>query len=261
MTNMTTSVSVTDLSKAYGKSRALNRISFRIEAGSVYGLIGPNGAGKTTSLAILAGLIKPDSGEAWILGREVKAGRSELRSKVGFSSPQFPLFDYLTGIEMLSTFGLMHGLPLEQVRRRSSDLLELMDLQAAAGQYISHYSQGMRRKLGLACALIHAPDVLLLDEPFLGLDPASSLRLACALQTAAGRGQTVVLSSHNMAIVERLCNRAGILHKGVLKREIELEQKNTPHLSSRLSTEHTAGLEKAFWKIVGSPEMKIPDWI
>ena len=258
---MIVSVSVTDVSKAYGKSLALSGVSFRIESGSVYGLIGPNGAGKTTSLAILAGLIKPDSGSAWILGRQVKAGCSELRSKVGFSSPQFPLFDYLTGFEMLSTFGLMHGLPSGQVRERSEDLLELMDLQAAAGQYISHYSQGMRHKLGLACALINSPDVLLLDEPFLGLDPASNLRLACALQTAAGKGQTIILSSHNMAIVERLCHRVGILHKGVLEREVALEPKNTPHLSSRLSTEHTAGLEKAFWKIVGRPEMNIPDWI
>lgn len=258
---MLISVSVTDLSKAYGKARALTKLNFKIEAGSIYGLIGANGAGKTTSLAILAGLIKPDSGTAWILGKQVKAGCRSLCSKVGFSSPQFPPFDYLTGFEMLSTCGLMHGLASWEAKNRSTDLLELMDLQSAAGQYISHYSQGMRQKLGLACALIHAPDVLLLDEPFLGLDPASNFRLVCTLEQIAAKGQTIVLSSHNMMLVERLCNRVGILHKGFLEREIVMAPKEMLISSSQSSTELNPGLEAAFWETVGAPELKTLSWI
>jgi ABC-2 type transport system ATP-binding protein len=255
------SVSATDLSKTYGNVPALSKLNLRIEAGSIYGLIGANGAGKTTSLAILAGLIEPDSGTAWILGKQVKAGCGSLRSRVGFSSPQFPPFDYLTGFEMLSTCGLMHGLTSREAKKRSTDLLELMDLQSAAGQYISHYSQGMRQKLGLACALIHAPGVLLLDEPFLGLDPASNFRLVCTLEHMAVKGQTIVLSSHNMLLVERLCNRAGILHKGFLEREIDMAPKDTCVSTSQSSTEPNPGLEAAYWETVGAPESKTLSWI
>ena len=188
------SVVSTNLSKAYGKTQALNRLNLKVEAGSIYGLIGPNGAGKTTSLALLAGLIRPTSGTVWILGRQVRPGCRELASGIGFSSPQFPLLDYLTGFEVLLACGLMHGLKSQEVKRRISDLLELMDLQSAAGQYVCQSSQGMKQKLGLACALIHAPEVFLLDEPFLGLDPTSIYRLVCLFGQMARNGRTIIIT-------------------------------------------------------------------
>jgi ABC-2 type transport system ATP-binding protein len=256
---MNLSVTAEGLSKAYGKILALNELSFKVEPGSIYGLIGPNGAGKTTSLAILAGLIQPTSGAAWILGLQVRPGNRQLASKVGFSSPQFPLFDYLTGVEVLSACGLMHGLASQEVKRRTSDLLELLDLQSASGQYISQYSQGMRQKLGLACGLIHAPDVLILDEPFLGLDPASIYRLDCCFRQIAANERTIILSSHNMALVERLCNRVGILHKGTLQREIELASKSDR--PPKTQYEANSILESALWEVVGTPETKELSWI
>jgi ABC-2 type transport system ATP-binding protein len=251
----------TDLSKAYGKTQALINLSLKIEAGSIYGLIGPNGAGKTTSLAVLAGLIQPTSGTAWILGRKVRAGCRELASKVGFCSPQFPLLDYLTGLEMLSACGLLHGLARQEAKTRTDDLLDLMDLQSAAGQFICHYSQGMRRKIGLACALVHGPEVLLLDEPFHGLDPVSIHRLVSLFRRLAANGRTIVLSSHNMALVERLCNRVGILHKGVLQKEIAISPPGVPGAQVRSAADPDSMLESALWEVVGIPVTKQISWM
>jgi ABC-2 type transport system ATP-binding protein len=247
-------ITAVELTKTYGKSQALINLSLNIYPGSIYGLIGPNGAGKTTTLAILAGLIRPTSGTAWMLGQEVQTGSNLLASRVGFSSPQFPLFDYLTGMEVLSACGQMHGLASREVRKRSRDLLELMDLQSSAGQYICNYSQGMRQKLSLACALIHAPEVILLDEPFLGLDPAAIYQLVCLFGQMAAGGRTLLISSHHMALVERLCNGVGILHQGILQREMPLTAKG-------LEADSSSRLESALWEIVGTPVFKELTWI
>jgi ABC-2 type transport system ATP-binding protein len=258
---MALSVVCADLSKAYGKTLAINRLNLEVEAGSIFGLIGPNGAGKTTSLAILAGLLRPTSGNAWILGKRVQPGCRVLASRVGFSSPQFPLFDYLTGFEMLAAFGLMHGLPSREVKKRIEALLELLDLQSVAGQYLSHYSQGMRQKAGLACALIHAPDVLFLDEPFLGLDPASVYGLICILQQMAVKGRTIVISSHNIELMERLCSRVGILHRGVLQREIAMEAEGVRAAAGHCQSGSHSLLESALWEVMGTPKPRELPWI
>jgi ABC-2 type transport system ATP-binding protein len=258
---MIAGVSAVEVSKFYGKKPALNGLTFKVEAGSVYGLIGANGAGKTTSLAILAGLIKPNSGTVRILGRKVRPGCRELTARVGFSSPQFPLFDYLTGLEVLSACGLMHGLGVKEVEERTRDLLELMDLQSGADQYIGHYSQGMRQKVRLACALMHAPPVLLLDEPFHGLDPASGYRLICILERIAAKGQTVIVSSHDLALVERICSRVGILHQGALQREIVMPPKDASGPALKPPTGLDSDLAAAFWDVVGTPQIREFSWI
>ena len=258
---MNSSVIVTGLSKSYGTTLALDKLSFTVKPGSIFGLIGPNGAGKTTSLAILAGLIQPTSGAAWVQGMQVRPGNRSLASKVGFSSPQFPFFDYLTGIEVLLMCGLMHGLASPQAKSRTSDLLELLDLESAAGQYLYQYSQGMRRKLGLACALVHAPEVLLLDEPFAGLDPTSVCRLLCCFRQIATNGRTIILSSHDMALIERLCHRVGILHGGVLKREIELASVTDRVSPNSSEADSNSRLESLLWEVVGAPEIKALAWI
>ena len=255
------SVSAVGVSKSYGKKPALNGLTFRVEAGSIYGLIGANGAGKTTSLAILAGLIKPNFGTVRILGKQVQPGNRHMASRVGFSSPQFPLFDYLTGLEVLSACGLMHGLAAKEVEHRTHDLLELMDLQPAAAQFIGHYSQGMRQKIGLACALIHAPPVLLLDEPFLGLDPASNYRMIRILERMAAKGQTVIVSSHDLALVERICSRVGILHEGTLQREIEMTSRDASASVQQSRTGSGSALAAVFWDVVGTPEPMELSWI
>jgi ABC-2 type transport system ATP-binding protein len=254
---MSPSVVVSDITKHYGRVVALTELSFSVAPGSIYGLIGPNGAGKTTTLAILGGLLQPTAGRASILGIEVQPNRRELVSKVGFASTQFSFFDYLTGRELLLAFGLLHGLGSTETKRRMDDLLELFDLEAAAGHYLYQYSQGMRQKLGVACALIHAPEVLLLDEPFLGLDSTSVYRLVRTLRKLAASGRTILLSSHELALVERLADRVGILHEGNLKREIEL----APAGGRQGGAGRESGLESTLWEVVGAPEMKELSWI
>ena len=255
---MNPSVVVTDLTKYYGRHLALKQASFTVAPGSIYGLIGPNGAGKTTSLSIMAGLVSPTSGSVSILGMDVEPNRPGLVAKVGFASPQLSFFDYLAGAELILTCGLMHGLKAHEAKRRMQDLLALLDLEEAAGHYLHQYSYGMRQKLGLACALIHAPEVLLLDEPFIGLDPTSIYRISRTLKQMSAHGRTVVLTSHNLALVERLCGRVGILHEGTLRREIE------PAATAGGGPAQTggeSGLESALWEVVGTPEFKELSWI
>ncbi|MGH9900054.1 MAG: ATP-binding cassette domain-containing protein, partial [Pyrinomonadaceae bacterium] len=151
---MTFNIQATDLVKAYGETKALKGLTFAVSPGSIYGMIGPNGAGKTTALSILAGLMRSTSGTARILGIDVEPNQRKLASRVGFYSPKFGFFDYLKGREILLACGLMHGLASREADNRAQDLLQLFDLESAAGHYTYEYSHGMAQKLGLACALI-----------------------------------------------------------------------------------------------------------
>ncbi|HEV2719782.1 MAG TPA: ATP-binding cassette domain-containing protein, partial [Thermoanaerobaculia bacterium] len=216
---MTDAIAVHALSKSYGSTIALRDLSFTVPAGAIYGLIGANGAGKTTTLSILAGLLAPNGGQASILGTPVRTGAQDLAHDIGFYSAQYPFFDYLTGREILTLAGQMHGLSRQSVEAHIADLLDLFDLDAAADHYVYEYSQGMRQKLGLASALIHAPRVLMLDEPFDGLDATAQYRLVATLRKIAGKGKAVLLTSHDLALVERVCDRVGILHDGRVERE------------------------------------------
>ncbi len=253
---MSSPVEVKDLCKSFGRIAAVRELSFAAEAGSIYGLIGPNGAGKTTTLSILAGLVSPTSGSASVLGLDVRPNRRELVSRVGFATPQLTFFDYLSGAEILLTCALMHGVAAREAERRIRDLLVLFDLEGAAGQYLYQYSHGMRQKLGLACALVHAPEVLFLDEPFVALDPASVFRIVRTLRRFSAGGRTVVLTSHDLALVESLCDRVGILHQGTLKREIPL----SPPSGSGPANPRV-GLESVLWEVVGAPEVYDLSWI
>jgi len=252
---MNSSIAVVGLSKCYGRNKALADLSFSVEPGTIYGLIGPNGAGKTTTLSILAGLVSPTSGFASVLGIEVAPNHPALMSQIGFATPQLSFFDYLTGAEVVLACGLMHGLKRDEAARRTRDLLALLDLEAAAGHYLYQHSHGMRQKLGLACALIHSPRVLLLDEPFAGLDPTSAYRLVRTLRQASSNGRTVVLTSHDLSMVETLCDRVGILHEGTLKREITVMPADGGNGSGE------AGLASLLWEVVGLPEFAELSWI
>ena len=242
---MTAAIIVSALAKSYGRTVALADVSFSVQAGSVYGLIGPNAAGKTTTLAILAGLLDADSGTASV---------SVDAQHIGFYSPQFGLFDYLTGREILVTCGRLQGVSRNEIENRANELLSVLDLQEAADHYLYEYSLGMRNKLGLATALIHAPQVLLLDEPFEGLDTASVYRIVKLLKRMAQSGRAILLTSHDLALVERVCDRVGVLHRGVIVREFELSGSEE---SQKASTE----LESRLWQLVGTPKEAELSWI
>lgn len=249
-------VKTVDLGKTYGKTRALGELTLEVRKGEIYGLIGPNGAGKTTTLALLAGLVRPSSGKAWIGGVEIRPGDGRTAALTGFASPQFPLLDYLTGREILTACGRLHRLGRAEIGNRAGDLLELMEIDTAADQVIGRYSLGMKQKLALCCALIHAPAVCLLDEPFLGLDPGAVFRLLGLFRRMAAGGRTLILSSHDMGRMERLCDRVGILHQGRLQREIGL----APACAASVPPPPPA-LESALWEVAGGPGERELSWI
>jgi len=253
---------VTELGKNYGRVRALHGVSFCVERGEVYGIIGPNGAGKTTLLSILAGLRRPDKGECRVLGAVVKPGGNTIVHRLGFFSPNLAVLDYLRGREMLTVVGRLHGLSPLETGSRAEEMLRFFGMEGAGEQIIHEYSQGMRMKLGLACALIHGPEVWLLDEPFSGLDPTAVYRMVQLIERAVGRGKTILLSSHDLALVERVCSRVGILHQGELKEELSLRVDDRDPPSARpVPAGETARLESTLWGVVGTPEVPEISWL
>lgn len=254
-------IRVDRVAKRYGRVQALREVSLVVRPGEVYGLIGPNGAGKTTLLSIVAGLRRADSGSCTILGAPVVAGNPPWPHRTGFFSPTWAVFNYLRGREMLYAAGRLHGVEPPELRRRMADLFAFFDLDGAADQPIGEYSQGMRMKLGLSCALVHAPEVLLLDEPFTGLDPTAVYRLLQTLQRLAATGRTILLSSHDLRLVERICDRVGILHEGILREELQLSAITSSTGECAAPQASRGELEQDLWTIVGRPEVPSLGWL
>jgi ABC-2 type transport system ATP-binding protein len=204
------------LSKTYGDIKAVRDLTFSVERGEVFGFLGPNGAGKTTTIRMMMGILVPSSGRITIDGLDCQADRVELKRRVGYL-PDNPIFyDYLRGREILTFVGEMHGQTRREAERRADALLSDLALADAAEEFAANYSAGMKKKLGLACALIHDPSVLILDEPTNGLDPRASREVQERLRLSAAQGKTIFLSTHLLNMAEHLCARVGIIHKGEL---------------------------------------------
>jgi ABC-2 type transport system ATP-binding protein len=202
------------LAKHYGEHVALRGLSLRVERGEIFALLGPNGAGKTTTMRILMGFLKPSAGRARIAGLDCFAERVELKRRVGYLPDEPAFYDYLRGSEIVEFSGDMHGLSRELIRARATPLIERLELGPALSDYAVNYSRGMKKKLALVCALLHEPELLILDEPTSGLDPLASRRLNELVAEYRGRGATILLSSHLLDQVERLCQRIAIVHGG-----------------------------------------------
>lgn len=207
-------LAVRDLSKIYGTQAAVDNISLDIPRGAIYGIVGPNGAGKTTMLSMATGLIRPTHGAAWIAGADV--WREPLRAKqsMGLLADGLPIFDRLSGRELLAYVGALRGLDEAVVQQRSTELLHALGLADAGSKRIVDYSAGMTKKILLAQALLHNPEVLILDEPLEAVDPVSGRLIQSILRNFAAAGGTVVLSSHVMELVEGLCDHVAIINKG-----------------------------------------------
>ena len=203
------------LVKRFGAVAALDGLSFAVGAGELYGLVGPDGAGKTTAIRALAGLLLPDSGEARVLGRDPQAGGSELRESLGVMPQQFSLYRDLSVEENLRFFGRLYALPRATFRERSERLLALTRLSRFTARRADQLSGGMYKKLALACALLHEPRVLMLDEPTNGVDPVSRRELWALLHEFVEGGMTVLVSTPYMDEAER-CSRVGLVHRGRL---------------------------------------------
>jgi ABC-2 type transport system ATP-binding protein len=195
---------------------AVDNLNLKVRRGSFFGFLGPNGAGKSTTIKMLTGLLGPTSGQILVLGRDLSLEPLEVKRRIGVVPEDLNLFERLTGAEMLAFTGRMYGLKKAEIAQRAPELLELMELAAEPKKLIVEYSHGMKKKLALACALIHRPEILFLDEPFEGVDAIASRTLKDLLSRLTARGLTVFLTSHVLEIVERLCTDIAIIAQGKL---------------------------------------------
>jgi ABC-2 type transport system ATP-binding protein len=205
------------LGKRFDQVVAVAGIDLDVPAGSFYGLLGPNGAGKTTTINMAVGLLRPDSGRAVVLGQDVWRDPREAKRLLGVLPDGVRLFDRLTGAELVHYTGLLRGMDPAVIAERRRDLLDVLDLAGAGRTLVVDYSAGMKKKIGLACALLHAPRLLVLDEPFEAVDPVSAALIRDILLRYVAGGGTVIFSSHVMAVVERLCSHVAILAQGRIR--------------------------------------------
>ena len=215
-TPLSPAVETFSLVKQFGDFVAVDHVNLRVNRGSFFGFLGPNGAGKSTTIKMLTGLLAPTSGTLRVLDLDISQQPMEVKRRIGVVPEDLNLFERLTGPEMLSFTGRMYGLHKEDITLRSKELLELMELQDEPKKLIIEYSHGMKKKLSLASALIHRPEILFLDEPFEGVDAIASRTLKDLLSRLTERGLTVFLTSHVLEIVERLCSDIAIIAQGKL---------------------------------------------
>lgn len=234
-------IEVDGLTKDYGPRRAIDHISFHAEKGEILGFLGPNGAGKTTTMRILTGFMPPTSGSAKIAGFDVIEQSLEVRRRVGYMPENIPLYSDMTIYDYLKFMGdLRH---LDNLEERIDEVLEIVNLEDRSESYIASLSKGMRQRVGLAQALLHQPEVLILDEPTIGLDPAQIREVRNLIQEV-GREHTVLLSTHILSEAQQICDRVLIINKGKIVAEDSPEQ-----LSARI-----AGAQQVLVKIHGDSD-------
>ncbi|GAB3265615.1 ABC transporter ATP-binding protein [Arthrobacter pigmenti] len=202
------------LAKRFGDKIAVNGIDLDVPSGSFYGLVGPNGAGKTTSLSMATGLLRPDYGQVWVHGVDVWQHPLDAKRLMGILPDGVRLFDRLSGEQLVTYAGLLRGMDRDTVAERVADLLRALDLANDAGTLVVDYSAGMTKKIALASALIHAPKLLVLDEPFESVDPISAANIRDILHSYVDAGGTVIVSSHVMDLVQRMCDHVAVIAGG-----------------------------------------------
>lgn len=204
------------LVKRYERLTAVDGLDLVVPSGACYALLGPNGAGKSTSIGLLTGVFPPDAGKAVLLGRDVSREPLEVKRRIGVVPEELPLFERMPGRDYLVFCGRMYGLPPEVVQARADELLELTELTAHGNGLVADYSKGMRRRLALAAALIHGPEILFLDEPFEGIDVLAGAVIRALLAYLRTQGVTLLLTTHVLEIADRLATHAGVLVGGRL---------------------------------------------
>ncbi len=217
-------VATRGLVRRFGEVAAVNGVDLAVPRGSFYGFLGPNGAGKSTTMKCLTGLLRPSAGEVRVLGLDPGRDGVAVKRQVGVIPEEQALFERLSAAETLAFVGQVHGLARATVEARTAELLDLLDLAAASGKLVADYSHGMRKKLALAVALLPAPRLLFLDEPFEGVDAVASRQIKELLHRFVERGGTVFLTSHVLEIVERLADSIGVIHRGKLVAQGPLDE-------------------------------------
>ena len=208
-------IEATNLTKKYGNLVAVDKLDLKVKAGTIHGFLGPNGAGKTTTIKILIGLLKPDGGSVSVLGQELGWDKPDVRSRIGYM-PELPkLPKHLKGVELLDIYGRMYCMTKEERKKQIPKLLDMVDLRERGDDLIGKYSKGMQQRLGMAQALLNEPDLVILDEPSLGLDPVGMVEVREIMKGISKEGVTVFLSSHLLNEVEQVCTHVTIIDKGV----------------------------------------------
>lgn len=217
-------IDVNNIQKSYGDIRAVKGISFSIKAGECYGLLGPNGAGKSTTINMLSTLFPPDSGEITINGLNIEKSREEVKKILGVVPQEIALYSNFTAWENMMFWGGLQSLSKNELHKKAEELLQLVGLSDRKNEKIKGYSGGMKRRINLACALLHSPKILLLDEPTVGVDPQSRNMIFELIEQLNKEGMTVIYTTHYMEEAERLCDRIGIIDSGVIVAQGTLDE-------------------------------------
>jgi len=252
-------IQLKDLTKCYGSQRAVDNLNLDINKGEIFGLLGPNGAGKTTTILMMLGLTDPTNGSAFVCGYNATSDPISVKKKVGYMPDSLGFYDHMTALENLIYIARLNGLPEKESRTRALQMMDIVGLSSAMHKKTSTFSRGMKQRLGLADVLIKQPDVIILDEPTLGIDPSGVREFLLLLKRLSKeQGLTVLLSSHHLHHVQQVCDRVGIFVKGKL-----LAQGNIDALSGDLFNHkgHVVSISLAeFISGPWLPEQELAQW-
>lgn len=207
---------IKEVSKYFGKKKVLNNISIDINKGDIFGLLGPNGAGKSTIINILSCITKHESGDIFFENQNVKVNLNEFRKKIGVVSQDVSLYQELTAYENLIFWGSLYDLPKAELEKRTNEILTLLNLYHRRSDKIKTFSGGMKRKINIACSILHNPPLLLMDEPTVGLDPQSRNEILQLIQELSAQKITIIYTTHYMEIAEKICNKIAIINEGTI---------------------------------------------
>jgi ABC-2 type transport system ATP-binding protein len=255
MSGESPAIEVHDLRKVYGEGEAakaaVDGLTLSVPRGSFFGFLGPNGAGKTTTIKMLMGLAAPTSGTISLLGLPMPERSLEIKQKMGLVPDDSLLFDHLTGAEFLEFTGRIYGLPRPVAKERTEELLDLFELSSAARKIVREYSKGMRKRVAMAAALIHRPNLFLMDEPFEGVDAVGARQMKDILADQVRRGATIFLTSHVLEVVEKLCDHIAIINLGKIVAEGATEE-----------LRGSGSLEEAFVRAIGvDRQHEVLEWL
>ncbi len=220
-------IELQNLTKSYGRLVAVDKLNLAVQPKQVHGFLGPNGAGKTTTIKMLVGLLRPDSGTLKIFGEDGIGDNTRVRQRIGYM-PELPKFPkHLTGRELLDIYGRMYGMSKEERKQRVPELLKMVGLEGRGSDRVGHYSKGMQQRIGIAQALLNDPELVILDEPSIGLDPVGMVEVRDMVKEVVKTGKTVFFSSHLLGEVQQICDHVTVLNQGVIRFSGTLEEIGT----------------------------------
>ena len=238
-------IELRSLTKRYGSFTAVNNVDLDVPRGELFGFLGPNGAGKTTTLRMIAGILRPTSGTVRIAGIDLASQSTTAKQKLGFIPDRPFIYEKLTGVEFLRFVAGLYGQSGPDVEKRGAELLALFDLEEWKDELVESYSHGMRQKLIISSAFVHKPEVIVVDEPMVGLDPKAAKTLKDLFREYTRRGNTIMMSTHTLEVAQSMCDRIGIIQRGVIRACGTMDD-------LRASAESgVTGLEEIFLRLTG----------